>query len=495
MTRSEMKRGILGVVKDPKKKVLFSIDQRFGDNWPSSDSEDSDYEPDPPVSVVAHKRKRTKSLKPNIYDHDIVHHAVTSCDSTEGDLWGKCIPELVLLKIFRYVVESDGAVPFLCHALRVCRLWYQCASSSALWKTVDLSYGWIKANDATIQLLCQTRFSKLTSVNLSYWKSLTANGLKLLADTCPQLKSINMSGCRVNAAGVLYMINKCSSLANIDLMSYGSTEVTNPKIIVQIVSQCAGNLRSLNLSRNGIKGFSAVVKALASYCPNLECLDLSQNHTSYIPLSFDIEHLQRGCSKLHILRLVNTVIQPARVSIRDRNESPGFPELQELCLGVTTVSVCPQIDVLQRLVKTSKKLQLLDLRGWSQLNCADLENVPATDLAYLYISGIAKDDRIEMVASRWQHSLVELDVSWNIHSESALDAAMKKLASNSEMSKLKALDLTGTQILLESVKSVLQGCPVLCRLNLSSCRALPRGMKREYLYESLDQLRKNVDHC
>jgi len=493
-----MKRGILGVVKDPKKKVLFSVDQRFDDNWPSSDSEDSDYEPkcspsDTPVSVVTHKGKRAKRLKGNACDQDTVRHASTSSDPIEEDLWGKCIPDLVLLKIFRYVVESDGAVPFLCRALRVCRLWHQCASSSTLWKTVDLSYGWIKANDATLQLLCQTRFSKLTSVNLSYWKSLTVNGLKLLADTCPQLKSINLSGCRVNSTGVLYMINKCSSLAEIDLMSYGSTDATSPKIVVQIVTKCAGNLRLLNLSRNGTNGYGVVLKALAFCCPNLECLDLSQNHSSYVPLSFDIEQLQRGCPRLRILRLVNTVTQPARVSMRDRNESPGFPELQELSLGITTASVSPQIDVLQRLVKTSRKLKLLDLRGWSQLTCADLQNVPATDLADLYISGIAKDDRIEMIASRWQHSLVELDVSWNVHSEAALDAAMKILASNSEMSKLKALDLTGTQISLGSVKSVLQGCPVLCRLNLSSCRALPRGMKREYAYESLDELRKNID--
>lgn len=486
-----MKKGIFGIVKDPKKKVLFSSDLRFGDDWPSSDSDDSDYEPecsssDTVITTSSHKRKCRKRIKTV---------ALSECETTNEDLWGKCIPDLVLLKIFHHVVESAGAVPFLCRAIQVCRLWYQCASNSTLWKTVDLSYGWIKANDATMQLLCHTRFSKLASINLSNWKSLTVNGLKLLADTCPQLKSINLSYCRVNSTGVLYMIDKCSSLAQIDLTSYGCTDVVSVKVIIQIVTKCSGNLLSLNLSRNPRKEYRAVFKALASCCPNLEFLDLSQNTASYMPLSIDIEQFQHGCPKLRILRLVNTVIEPARVSVHDRNASPGFPELQELSLGLTCTDIpgSGRNDVLQRLVKTSKRLKLLDLRGWSQLTCADLQSVPATDLADLYISGIAKDATMEIITSKWQHSLVELDVSWNVHSETALDLAMKSLASNSAASKLEVLDLTGTQISLGSVQCVLHGCPVLRNLNLSSCRGLPRGMKREYLNESLDHLRKNID--
>jgi len=502
---NKMKRGILGITKDPKNQILFSFDQRFGDDWPSSDSDDSDYEhecspSDTDVTALKRREKCRKRIKASSDNVDTVHHnkpASSYNDSVNGDLWGKFIPHLVLVKIFGHVVESSGAVPFLCHALQVCRLWYQCASNSTLWKTVDLSYGWIKANDATLQLLCRIRFSKLIDINLSNWKSLSVNGLKLLADTCPQLKSVNLSYCRVNSAGVLYMINKCSKLAEIDLTAYGCTDVVSSKVIVQIVSKCAENLHSLNLSRNPLKGYNAVLKALATSCPNLECLDLSQNPNSYIPLSFHIEQLQHGCPKLRVLRLVNTIIEPARVSVSDRSESPGFTQLQELSLGITntTVFVSGRNDVLRRLLKTSNKLKLLDLRGWSQLTCADLQNVPATDLTDLYISrcSVANDEGMELVASKWQHSLVELDVSWNVHSEAVLDTAVRKLAGSSLTSKLEVLDLRGTQISLASVQSVLQGCPLLCNLNLSSCRGLPRGMKQEYFNESLDLLRKNID--
>ena len=504
-----MKRGILGIPKDPKNQTLFSFDQRFGDDWPSSDSDDSDYKPGSPSDAdditLTCKAKCREGKKADNGSADSAAHCadVSSChDAVHGDLWGKCIPHLVLLKIFYYVVASSGAVPFLCRVRRVCRLWHQCADDSTLWQSVDLSYGWIKANDETMQFLCQTRFSKkLTCINLSNWKSLTVNGLKLLVDTCPQLKSVNLSYCKVNSPGVLYMINKCSQLAEIDLTAYGSAAVVSPKTVVHIVNTCSGNLRSLNLSRNPPKGYNAVLKALATCCPNLECLDLSRYPDSSIPLSFNIEQLQHGCPKLCILRLVNANIVPSHVSVHDRSasESPGFPELKELSLRITTstsvVSVAGYNGILHRLVKKSEKLKLLDLHGCSQVTSVDLLRVPATDLAELYVSGcsVVKDEEMEILLAKWQHSLVTLDVSWNVHTETVLNMAMTRLASSSVTSKLEVLDLRGSQISLSTVQTLLKGCPLLHNLNLSSCRCLPRGMKREYFNESLDNLRKNID--
>jgi len=506
-----MKKGILGVPKDPKNRVLVSFNRWF-DDWPSTDSDDSDYKPEDSssnadVDVILRKQNCRKRIKASDNNLDTVHDASGYSDK---DLWGKCIPQLVLLKIFHHVVESSGAIPFLCRAQRVCRLWYQCAGDSTLWKTVDLSYGWIKANDATLQLLCDTHFSKLTEINLSNWKLLTVNGLKLLADSCPRLKSINLSHCRVNSIGVLYMIHKCSHLAEIELMAYGCADVVSAKVVVQIVCKCSQKLRSLNLSSNPLRGYNAVLKALAVYCPNLECLDLSQTINTSISVNFDIEQLQRGCPKLRILRLMNTLIAPTTVSLRDRNESPGFPELQELSFSIDpSVSgfmstgrsiVCSRLanisgrngNVLCRLTKTSQKLKLLDISGWSCVTCGDLQSLPATDLVTLYMSHCSVE-RMDTLAAKWQHSLVELDVSWNVHFEAALDVAVCRLASNPAMSKLEVLDLRGTSVSIHSVLSLLQGCPVLRNLNLSSCRSLPRGIKREYFNESLENLRQNID--
>lgn len=43
MKRSE--KGIFGVKKDPRNLMLFSFQVREGEEWPSSDSGDSDYKP------------------------------------------------------------------------------------------------------------------------------------------------------------------------------------------------------------------------------------------------------------------------------------------------------------------------------------------------------------------------------------------------------------------------------------------------------------------
>ena len=59
-----MERGILGIKKDPRNAVLFSFKTRQGDEWPSSDSQDSDYNPYIPqnedVTVIKTTKKRFK---------------------------------------------------------------------------------------------------------------------------------------------------------------------------------------------------------------------------------------------------------------------------------------------------------------------------------------------------------------------------------------------------------------------------------------------------
>jgi hypothetical protein len=53
---------------------------------------------------------------------------------------------------------------------------------------------------------------------------------------------------------------------------------------------------------------------------------------------------------------------------------------------------------------------------------------------------------------QWQHSLVELDLSWNIYPGASFDIAMKKIAGNPQDSKLEILNLSGTSITFQRVK-------------------------------------------
>ena len=72
-------------------------------------------------------------------------------------------------------------------------------------------------------------------------------------------------------------------------------------------------------------------------------------------------------------------------------------------------------------------------------------------------------------------------MAW-IPNEDAINLALKALADtdDEEAPALKKLDLLGSSVSFESVKVALSACTNLISLNLTSCRALPRGIKRNY---------------
>lgn len=71
--------------------------------------------------------------------------------------------------------------------------------------------------------------------------------------------------------------------------------------------------------------------------------------------------------------------------------SEGFPMLEELSVAgvVENMSAQPVIDddALLRILKTSNKLRLLDVRGCSRVTDSSLVRVPAWDLEHLFLSG------------------------------------------------------------------------------------------------------------
>jgi len=69
-------------------------------------------------------------------------------------------------------------------------------------------------------------------------------------------------------------------------------------------------------------------------------------------------------------------------------DSPGFPELEELSVAALTHEsriICDEH--LQRILKTSSKLKLLDVRGCMRLTHESLIRLPAWDLKHLFLSG------------------------------------------------------------------------------------------------------------
>jgi hypothetical protein len=72
--------------------------------------------------------------------------------------------------------------------------------------------------------------------------------------------------------------------------------------------------------------------------------------------------------------------------------SPGFPALEELSVAGNAVDgFCstPVMDdnSVERILKSSHKLKLLDVRGCSRVSDSSLVRVPAWDLEHLFLSG------------------------------------------------------------------------------------------------------------
>lgn len=125
---------------------------------------------------------------------------------------------------------------------------------------------------------------------------------------------------------------------------------------------------------------------------------------------------------------------------------------------------------------------------------------------------------LELICEKWSHSLLEVDLAWSTVTQS-LNAAVEALAEKGQNSVLRfvyyinfyfqydkffriinkknlnyrILNLCGSSVSYEPVKTIILKCPQLESVNLSSCRALPRGMKRLYSGKELTDLRDSLD--
>jgi len=87
---------------------------------------------------------------------------------------------------------------------------------------------------------------------------------------------------------------------------------------------------------------------------------------------------------------------------------------------------------------------------------------------------------LELIFQKWKHSFKEIDVA-GTPNEQTIRLAINALAEEEDMiPPLRVLDLCGSSVSFESVRLLLRRAVHLQSLNLTSCRALPRGIKRNY---------------
>lgn len=81
-------------------------------------------------------------------------------------------------------------------------------------------------------------------------------------------------------------------------------------------------------------------------------------------------------------------------------QSPGFPILEELSIASTTdESRTFDDNSLQRILKNSDQLKLLDIRGCARLTHDSIIRLPTWDLRHLFLSGclVTRDTALVLI--------------------------------------------------------------------------------------------------
>ncbi|KAJ8985593.1 hypothetical protein NQ317_015084 [Molorchus minor] len=410
------------------------------------------------------------------------------------------MPVSVLERMFEHVVYQEGCLP---PSVKYVVFWRDVSVTPRLWFKADLNCVKEKfRTDLRIHWLILNRLVACEDVNMGNkmvageWKVRDIQAfLEALCEHCSLLRGLNLSGW------------KRHNTRSPEVSYYGmqkSTSAINAQPLVNLSQNMSSRLTHLVLAHNKVAGFTQIMTAHSddqTNCPNLQLLDLSNIRTFAHNMSLlHVEKLQIGCPKLRVLRITNSQIWMAPASLTEQVASPGFPMLEELSLAgleedQTTTSRSVDDDCIERLLKSSTKLRLLDVRGCSKLTDSGLVRVPAWDLEHLFLSACyitrLQNSGLELIVQKWAHSLLEVDLAWST-ATAPLDAAVLALAEKGPESKLRILNLCGSSVSLEPIKTVLAKCSSLHSINLQSCRALPRGIKRVYTGSQVDELRNSL---
>ncbi|CAL8298890.1 unnamed protein product [Lota lota] len=408
--------------------------------------------------------------------------------------WGQSLPEELLVSIFQMIVVQDGAIPFLCRVSRVCRLWKAAAASPSLWRRVSVGFCWVapgkkqlprkEANiKDTIQWLASDRFTQLREFTLNHWKKNVDYAVKVVSQSCPLLASLTLSYCTgVTEKAFLSLAGNSPSLQSINVQ-YSEYQVEG---LAKLLETNGSTIRKF-LFTHGSKNDLLLASLSRGCCADLEFLEINTMLDSgFCQLPIHIQALQHGCPKLKTFRMLN-VIPVHKTRKQAQVSAQGFPLLEELCMA--TSSICLMSDRgLWDLLLGSPKLRVLDLRGCSQVTALGLAVLPCDELECLFwgqyfnfsvaLPTARKD--LHKLMEKWSRTMRELDLANQLFSEEDLELALGHLARAPDPETLRSLNLSGTRITPPALRLIIRQSTALSYLNITSCRNLPRGLKRVY---------------
>ena len=122
--------------------------------------------------------------------------------------------------------------------------------------------------------------------------------------------------------------------------------------------------------------------------------------------------------------------------------------------------------------------------------------LPTWDIEKLVVAGCSaastSADGLELMVKKWAKCLKELDVSGTSGART-INNAFEALIDAAPDTVIKKLNICSTSASIKPLTRLLKWCPTIEYLNLSSCRGLPRGMKRLYANkEAVLQLKSDI---
>lgn len=422
------------------------------------------------------------------------------------------MPERALKKIFLFVCSTDGCIPFLAQASTVCKYWNKVSQDKSLWVKANLGSCAIKEkskNDKKIEHILEKKFTNALSVDLCGWHNVVSSTtLKIVANACPTITHLGLANCeKLNNEDVRIIPSLFPNLNSVDLSrvspsSASSRSAASSNALSDLIAGMGEKLVTFIMAGNKMAGLPYVFNALSKHSKNLRLLDVSNiSTTSRDPIIVNIEKLQKGCPLLTVLRTTNTMLTLNESAVRDHVKSPGFPHMEQLTIGVDNKGYFDGMDdaQIERILKSSKNLKLLDIRGCKGINDSTLVRLPAWDVEFLYVAGCSvtssSSDGLELLVKKWGRTLKELDIGFT-HKQRTVDWALLAFVEDVEddfKPQLRKLDLMGSNVGLKPLTKLLDCCKYLESLNLMDCASLPRGMKRLYpTLEDVQRLKKRI---
>ncbi|XP_053718712.1 F-box/LRR-repeat protein 6 [Synchiropus splendidus] len=436
----------------------------------------------PPKKKTSKKRKSVTKKPPSTEKQ-----ALTLTEPEEDFGWGQHFPEHLLVRTFKMVVDQEGAVPFLCRVGRVCRLWNSAASNPVLWKSVSLGHVCVapgkrhsdqvsKKQMTTVKWLVENRFSLLREFSLNHWIKDVDNVVVAVSTGCVHLRSLCLSFCK-GLTRLLFktLAESCRHLESLNL-KHSEFPIQD---LLNYLSNHGQQLKQLMFT-NTRKNFKILHAISKGVCPNLEWLDInSEIADKDLVVPVYIQKLQAACPNLRTFKMLNgTHIFKGS----DAKLESGFPELEELCLATAYLSFTTDQDLIHTLFG-STKLLVLDLRGCSEITAFGLSHLPCLGLECLYwgqyctMRMSSTIEGLHLLTKKWRKTLRELDIENLRFSEEELEEALHQLTLTK---RLQSLNLSGTRVTPATLRNFVGQMTNLNYLNLTSCRNLPRGVKRSY---------------